>query len=113
MGAKIPLCSKRKDNPILSNPNSMPNDCPIKDIEVIEAIKVSKKKNNIEEKLKCNCTDEIKDIDSTIQILKIVQYCWADQIPNEGQKIADYDAISQSIKCLEEYKESKEKIERA
>lgn len=51
----------------------------------------------------CNCSDEKTDIKNAIQTLKIVQNCWADQIPNEGQKISDYDAISQAIECLEEY----------
>lgn len=31
MGATIPICSKRTDNIILSNPNIIPNDCPIKE----------------------------------------------------------------------------------
>ena len=56
--------------------------------------------------IKCNCTDEKADLKNTIQILKIVQNCWADQVPNDGEKISDADAIKQSIRCLEEYLES-------
>lgn len=65
------------------------------------------------EKVKCNCADETKDIQSAIKMLEIVRYCWADQIPNEGQKISDYDAITQSIKCLEDYIESIEIVSKA
>lgn len=46
----------------------------------------------------------VKEIENAIEVLKSIQYIWADQIPNDGQKIADYDAIEQTIKCLEEYK---------
>lgn len=44
-----------------------------------------------------------KEIKNAIEVLQNVQYIWADQVPNEGQMIADYDAITQTIKCLEEY----------
>ena len=47
-----------------------------------------------------------QEIKKAIEVLKTVQYVWADQVVNDGQVIADYDAIEQSIKCLEEYKET-------
>lgn len=74
-----------------------------------------KPKSSIEksEPMKCNCQDEKADINNTIRILKIVQYCWADQIPYENQKISDCEAITQVIKCLEEYKESCERVKNA
>lgn len=53
---------------------------------------------------------KISDIENAINVLKICQYCWADQIVNDGDKIADYDAISQSIRCLNEYKKNNEEI---
>lgn len=65
------------------------------------------------EPMKCNCSDEIVNIKNAIQILKIIQNCWADQIPNEGEKISDADAIKQSIRCLEEYLESNERVKNA
>lgn len=48
------------------------------------------------------------EIENTIEVLKTVQYVWADQVSNGGQAIADYDAIEQTIKCLEEYKRDME-----
>lgn len=45
-------------------------------------------------------TEEIK---KAIDTLKKFQYSWADQIPNDGQAISDYEAYEQVIKSLEEY----------
>ena len=45
-------------------------------------------------------------MDEVIEVLKECQYCWADQVPNDGEKISDYDAISQTIKCLLDYQHS-------
>lgn len=43
------------------------------------------------------------EIEKAIEVLKSCQYCWADQIADDGQKISDYKAIEQSIKCLESW----------
>ena len=83
MGAIIPICTKSQI--VLSSPSIISNECPF------------------ETETMCNCSDEKTDIINAIQTLKIVKNCWADQIPNEGEKISDADAIKQSIKCLEEY----------
>lgn len=53
----------------------------------------------------------LKEIDEAIEVLKVCQYCWADQVANDGQVIADYDAIKQAIDCLKEYKKSKKKTQ--
>lgn len=53
---------------------------------------------------------ETIDINNAIKTLEIVKNCWADQIPNDDEKISDADAIKQSIRCLEEYLESCEKV---
>ena len=106
MGATIPICTKGKI--ILPSPNIIPNDCPI------DAIKVkSFDASSIGKEIKCNCEDETLDINNAIKILKIVQNCWADQVPNDGEKISDADAIKQSIRCLEEYLESIERVRNA
>lgn len=54
---------------------------------------------------------KLKEIDEAIEVLKVCQYCWADQVANDGQVIADYDAIKQAIACLKEYKEAEEKVQ--
>ena len=53
------------------------------------------------------------DINNAIQTLRIVHDCWADQVPNDREKISDADAIKQSIRCLEEYLESSERVRNA
>lgn len=108
MGATIPICTKSEEITILSSPNIIPNDCPIDEIKVkpFDTLSIGKE-------IKCNCVDETTDINNAIKILKIVLNCWADQVPNDGEKISDADAIKQSIRCLEEYLESNEKVKNA
>lgn len=53
---------------------------------------------------------KIEEIDKAIEVLKVCQYCWANQVIWGNEIITDYDAISQSIRCLEEFKISEEKI---
>lgn len=52
----------------------------------------------------------IKEIDNAVEILKLCKMSWANQVENDGEPIADSDAIVQVIRCLEEWKESEIKI---
>lgn len=44
-----------------------------------------------------------EEIKITLSVLKTIRNCWADMCENEGQKISDYEAINQTIKCIEDY----------
>lgn len=52
----------------------------------------------------------IKEIDNAIEVLKVCQYCWANNCTYDNEIISDYDAITQAIKCLKEYKEAQKNI---
>lgn len=52
----------------------------------------------------------VEDIEKAIEVLNLCQAVWADMVANDGEVISDYDAIKQSIRCLEEYKEIKKLV---
>ena len=50
-------------------------------------------------------TIDIDKVDKTIDVLETCYLAWADQMIYDGEIISDADAIKQTIKCLEGYKE--------
>lgn len=48
-----------------------------------------------------------EQIKITLDVLETIKNCWADMVENEGDKISDYDAICQTIKCIKDYEDSK------
>ena len=52
----------------------------------------------------------VEEIEKAIEVLNVCKVAFADMVANDGEVISDYDAITQVIRALKEYKDSKKKI---